>query len=545
MLEGKDVWNIWFQKDMGELTVGDRTVYSFPKMKKSFYEILQDTAGRYPEKTGICDNWERNYTYAQFLRKVDELAAYLKYVKFVRKGDRVGLLLNNGIEFAVSFYALCKLGAVAAPFPTKYREPEVRSLIEKSDLSGILASEDYSWVTSCEGEGCFVLLTEGEQEQYGFTGLFAGEEWKHCPMDAIDEAGAGEQNDEIVLMFTSGTTSSSKGVVLKNYNINHAVMVYQKLLGLSHEDRTIIPVPIYHITGLVALLGLFVYIGGTIYLYKRYDARRILEGIVKHGITFMHGSPTVFGLLLDFREKFPKLPTIRTLACGSSYMPVEVMKKLHSWMPQMEFRNVYGMTETSSPATIFPYDAATSIYPGSEGKPIPGLAIKIMDDEEKELPRGEIGVIWMKGANICEYYYNLETPLISKDGWLNTGDMGYINEDSYVFIVDRKKDMINRGGEKIWCIDVEDELISVKGVKDAAVVGIPSKKYGEVAGAVVVLEKGAVMTEEELKEDLKNRLARFKIPERILFVDAVPKTPGLKTDKKYIKTLFEERDKIC
>lgn len=541
MLDGKDAWNIWFQKDMGELTVGNRTIYSFPKMRKSFYEMLRDTAARYPDRTGICDNWNRTYTFPRFLRQVDELAAYLKYARQVKKGDRVGLLLNNGIEFATAFYALCKLGAVAAPFPTKYREPEVRSLIQKADLTGILASEDYAWVASCEKQDCFVLLTKSEQEGYGFAWLFEGEDWENCPGDAVNEPGVGELNDEIILMFTSGTTSASKGVILKNYNINHAVMVYQRLLGLGHEDKTIIPVPIYHITGLVALLGLFIYIGGTVYLYKRYDAKRILEGVVKHGITFMHGSPTVFGLLLDFRKEFPELPTIRTLACGSSYMPVETMKKLHNWMPQMEFRNVYGMTETSSPGTVSPYDAATSIYPGSEGKPIPGLQIKILDDNGQELPDGEVGVVFVRGANICEYYYNLETPLITEDGWLNTGDMGYINQDSYVFIVDRKKDMINRGGEKIWCTDVEDELVSRKGIKDAAVVGIPSEKYGEAAAAVVVLEEGIRMTEEELKESLKSRLARFKIPERILFVDAVPKTPGLKTDKKYIRTLFEER----
>lgn len=540
MLDGKNVWNIWFQKDMGEMTVGNRTVYTFPKMKKSFYEMLCETSSKYPDKTGICDNWGRTYTYPGFLEKVDELAAYLKYVKQVQKGQRIGLLLNNGIEFAVSFYALCKLGAVAAPFPTKYREPEVRSLIEKADLSGILASEDYAWVSSYEEQNMFVILTDREQEQYGFTYIFESAEWKECPPDASNEAGAGELNDEMILMFTSGTTSASKGVILKNYNINHAVMIYQRLLELGPEDKTIIPVPIYHITGLVALLGLFVYIGGTIYLYKRYDAKRILEGVQKHGITFMHGSPTVFGLLLDYQKDFPELPAIRTLACGSSYMPVGTMRKLHAWMPRMEFRNVYGMTETSSPGTVFPYDAATSIYPGSEGKPIPGLQIKILNEEGEEVPNGEVGVVFLRGANICEYYYNLKTPLITEDGWLNTGDMGYINEDSYVYIVDRKKDMINRGGEKIWCTDVEEELIAHRGIKDAAVVGIPSEKYGETAAAVVVLEKGISMTADELKEELKSRLARFKIPEKILFLDAVPKTPGLKTDKKYIKTLFEE-----
>ena len=359
--------------------------------------------------------------------------------------------------------------------------------------------------------------------------------------DAPKEEGVGELTDEMILMFTSGTTSASKGVVLKNYNINHAVMIYQRLLELGPEDKTIIPVPIYHITGLVALLGLFVYLGGTAYLYKRYDAKRILESVCRHEITFMHGSPTVFGMLLDYQKDFPRLSSIRTLACGSSYLPVETLKKLHRWMPKMKLQTVYGMTETASPGTVFPYDAATSIYPGSQGKPVPGMELKIVDEEGKEVPDGTVGVVFLRGANICEYYYRPDTPLITEDGWLDTGDLGYINEDSYVFIVDRKKDMINRGGEKIWCTDVEDELIAIEEVRDAAVVGIPDTVYGEVAAAVVVPKEPGHVTQEDLKERLKTRLARYKIPEQILFVEAVPKTPGLKTDKRRIKELFAEK----
>ena len=295
----------------------------------------------------------------------------------------------------------------------------------------------------------------------------------------------------MILMFTSGTTSTSKGVILKNYNINHAVMIYQRILELGEDDRTIIPVPIYHITGLVALLGLFVYIGGTVYLHKRYDAYRILSAIQEHEITFLHGSPTVFGLLLELKNKFSKNESIRVLACGSSYMPVETMMKLHQWMPQMTFHRIYGMTETSSPATIFPSDAATSIYAKAQGKPIPGMELKIVDDSGKEVPCKEIGNVQLKGTNICESYYHIEKSPIDKEGWLDTGDMGYLNEDSYLYIVDRKKDMINRGGEKIWCNDVENEITSLKGVKESALVGIPSEKYGEVAAAVVVLEKAS------------------------------------------------------
>lgn len=531
MVKGKDVWGTWLQKDMEERQIGDRTVYTFSEMKNSFYDMLCDTAEKYPDKTGIIDNWNREYTYREFLEKTDQLSAYMKHVLKVKKGDHVGFLLNNGIEFATAFYAVCKLGAVAVPFPTKYREPEIRSLVKKADLKYIFVSEDYKiWTSFYEEQGIQVVLTQNEAREYGFSGL---EVEKIQP-----EAGEGSLEDEAILMFTSGTTSASKGVILKNYNINHAVMIYQRLLQIGEEDKTIIPVPIYHITGLVALLGLFVFTGGTVYLHKRYNAQRILSDVQEHQITFLHGSPTVFGLLLEQKDAFPNLESIHTLVCGSSYMPVETMMKLHKWMPQMQFRRVYGMTETASPATIFPCDASTSIYAKAQGKPIPGMEVKIVNDSGKELPCGEIGNVWLRGANICEYYCKIRKSPIDADGWLDTGDMGYLNEESYLYIADRKKDMINRGGEKIWCNDVENEITSLQGVKESALVGIPSEKYGEVAAAVVVLEKGYKLTEKEIKEKLHDRIARFMIPEKILFLEKIPKTPGLKTDKRAIRALF-------
>ena len=224
-----------------------------------------------------------------------------------------------------------------------------------------MSREYESWVEDYGGERFFILTEDSEEDGYGFEWIFRTEEWYKIPENAIKEHSEGRKEDECILMFTSGTTSQSKGVILKNYNIGHAVMVYRELLGLTPEDRTVIPVPIYHITGLSALLTLFVFIGGTVFLYRRYDAQRILKGIVEQEITFLHGSPTVFGLFLEYQKNYPCLPSVRKLACGSSYMPVSMMKKLHTWMPKMQFQNVYGMTETSSPATVFPYDAATSI----------------------------------------------------------------------------------------------------------------------------------------------------------------------------------------
>ncbi len=532
MIKGCEVWNRNFQKDMGIRKIGEKEVFTFLNMRNNYYEILEDTTERFPNKIAFCDNWNREYTFSAFLQMVDNFAEYLRKNMGVQKKSHVGLLLHNSIEFCTAFFAIGKIGAVAVPFPSKYREPEIRALIEKADLSFLLCAEEFqSWVEDYEEKGICTAYSLDEAHGFGFRHL---ELPKGCRGNS-----EGQLTDEVIIMFTSGTTSASKGVVLKNYNIIHAAMIYQRLCEVTPEDKTIIPVPIYHITGLIALLGLFVYTGGTVYLYRRYDAKQVLECILNNNITFMHGSPTVFGLLMDYHMEFPELPSLKTMLCGSSYMPVEKMKRIHRWLPTMKFMTVFGMTETASPGTLFPYDTPTSIYPESSGKPIPGLDLKIVDNQGKELPPGEVGSVLIKGANILEYYYKMETPLLSEDGWLDTGDMGYYNEDAYVFFVDRKKDMINRGGEKIWCTDVEDELISMPQIKDAAVVGIPDEVYGEVAAAVVVLEKGEALTYEEIRACLTTKLARYKLPEKVLFVEEVPKTPGLKVNKKYIRTMFE------
>lgn len=531
MIKGNDLWDSLITKDMKNQTFNGVDVYSYSNIPPSLYHALQETAVKFPDKVAFYDNWERSYIYKTFLYMVDSMAAYLESTFNISKGDHVGILLHNSIEFCVSFFAIIKLGAVVIPFPSKYREPEIEQLIHKADLSLLLYSETFEkWVKDYNLEGLGLLKSENEETGYGF---------RYISFNGLHfNEGAGNPEDEVIIMFTSGTTSQSKGVVLCNYNVMNAVVVYNRTLGITPEDKTIIPVPIYHVTGLIALLGLFVYTGGTVYLYRRYDAERILTCIRDNEITFMHGSPTVFGLMLDFKNQFPKLPSLRMLACGSSYMPKEKMKEIHKWIPNTKFQIIYGMTETSSPALIFPNDAPTSIFAGAAGKPVPGIEFKFLDEHNHELRCNEAGEIWIRGNVVTKGYYKMDTELISKDHWLNTGDMGYYNEDGYVYIVDRKKDMINRGGEKIWCTDIEEEILRIPGIKDAAVVGIPDEVYGETAAAAIVTKPEINITAEVICKDLEKRVARFKIPTKYIFISEIPKTAGMKVNKKLIKTMF-------
>ncbi|MFR2950577.1 MAG: class I adenylate-forming enzyme family protein [Collinsella intestinalis] len=218
------------------------------------------------------------------------------------------------------------------------------------------------------------------------------------------------------------------------------------------------PGPIYHVTGLIALLTQFVHVGATVYLHRRFDARRLLECVRDEGITYLHASPTAFEKVLALKDDFPSLPTLRALLSGSSYEPVGKMRAFHEWLPACAFQVVYGLTETASPALLFPFDSPTSIYAGATGKPVPGVDVRIVDEGGRDVEDGLVGEILLSGTCVTEGYYNCPARAVDDEGWLPTGDMGYADALGMVWVVDRKKDMINRGGEKVWCSCLEETI---------------------------------------------------------------------------------------
>ena len=533
MFAGKQLWDRSFTEHMQQREIDGLRYDVYPNLPKNLYAALQQTAAAYPDRIAVVDDDGTRLTYSALLRMVDRFAYFLSNRFSVGAGKHVALMLYSGAVFCVSYLALTKLAAVTLALPTKFRREEVLALLEKSDAALILCDVDYAdWMAPLRRKGTQCLVT-------GHSAESLAPYLSQIPAQADARCG-GEDTDPAILMYTSGTTSLSKGALLTNLNVMHSVETYRSLLGITPEDKTVIGVPIYHVTGLIALLSLFLYVGGTVYLHKRFNATRILRCVEQEGITFLHGAPTVFSLLLQEKASFPHLPSLRLILCGSSYMPKEKILAMHDWLPETEFRTVYGMTETSSPATLFPCDTATSPYITSCGLPVPCLSMRVVDEQGAELPLMQVGEVQMKGTVILREYYKQHVPELSDDGWLSTGDMGYFNEQGYLFLVDRKKDMINRGGEKICSYDVEHALYHLKGVADAAVVGIPDETYGEVAAAVVVPQPGVRLTQEGLQEQLAERLARYKIPARILFAGQLPTTANGKIDKKLLRSRFRD-----
>ena len=534
MYKGEDLWKKPEIQVVKKTLSNGKVITTYPDSPKNIYSSFRATAERHMEKVAVVDDEGRQYSYKKMMEMTDDFSSWLIHEFGVTRRKHVALMLYNSIEFCTTFLSLNRIGAVVVPLPTKFKMEEVHALVEKSDVEFIICDEKFEDYFEKYQQNLNICVVPDGKEKYGLETFTSTKD-----LSAIEEIEEKATDVDLALMlFTSGTTSMSKGVTIRNYNIMHAVESYHKVLGITEEDKAIIPVPIYLVTGLVAVFGLMIHIGGTVCLNRFFDAKRVLEDINKYGITFFHASPTVFTLILKERKHYPELPMLRMFACGSCNMPPEKIKMLHEWLPKSEFRTIYGLTETTSPGTVFPTDASSSPYIGSSGIPIPGSAYKIVDEEGNEVKDGEQGEILVKGSNITENYYKSKRVAL-EDEWLHTGDIGWFNTEGYLYIADRKKDMINRGGEKICSYDVENKLLEMNGV--AAVVGIPDELYGEVPAALIKLKKGTVIEEAEIKAFLKSQMASYKVPQKILFTEDIPLTENMKINKRKVRKMFSEQ----
>ncbi|WP_124054954.1 class I adenylate-forming enzyme family protein [Arcanobacterium ihumii] len=536
MLSGEIFWDKKLTSDLYDVQLYGRTVRSYRDAPSSLYETLVETVEKHNDKIAIYTEDSRTFTFGQVLGLVEEFALFLHRKYSIKKGDRVGVLLDNGIDFITAFYALNRLGAIIVPLPGKFRKSEITALVNRADLILIICQkQQITWFPEHQ-----TIVTTSQNCDFGLPLLdrldtFVGTDMAvYAGLPPTDLSLV----DDAILLYTSGTTSQSKGVILTNMNAVHAVKSYERVLGLSDNDSTIIAVPIYHVTGMIAIIGLFIYLGGSIHIQKRMCGRPFVREIYSSNITFIHASPTVFALMLEEQERFPALNSVRKIGCGAAHMPITRIQALHEWMPQMEFRTIYGLTESCSPGFVFPTDATVHPHLGSSGIPIPGMDVKVCDDDGRDLGFGTIGEIWLRGANIARCYDKVQSSSFTSDGWIATGDLGKVCEDGFVYVLDRKKDLINRGGEKIWCIDVEEELRLLPEIEDAALVGVPDTIYGEVPAAAIVLAPGEKFDEESIRMQLNKRLARYRVPVYFKVVNELPMTPGSKIDKNAIRHLF-------
>ncbi len=508
------------------------------------YASLCRSAALYPDKPALVFNDAKSVTFRQFLDYTGSCASFLQ-AQGLQRGDMIYAALGSTLDFCALIYGAALLEITVIPVSTKLKQDGIEHL-----LSSIVPAAVFY---DAERQPFFPELAA----KYGCRTFAAGElNFKdYMPLKAaagttclqehgqgMRPEGAGQHCSEVpaVIMFTSGTTGTPKGAVISSANIEAAVRAYEQALALSAADRTVLGVPIFHITGLIAILALFVYLGGTIYVEARFKADRILKLIDEHQISFLHGSPTVFSLLKEEGDKEGTDPllSLKSIACGAGRLNLGIIRALKQIFPNAAVHSVYGLTESTSPFTIYRGDLSETDTCESSGTVTPGCAIEIRSEEGQKLPQGQAGCIWIKGPMVIKRYYpEPEQAGRYFDGeFFNTGDIGLLTNSGELIVKDRVKDIINRGGEKIFCPEVESLISTCKGVLEVALVARPDPLYGEVPVAFIRLEPGAEFNPADLTAFLTRHLPRYQIPVDYQLVDDFPRTNNGKINKRALRT---------
>jgi fatty-acyl-CoA synthase len=485
-----------------------------------------------PQRTAIVYE-EQSRTYGEFDGEINRVAHGLRALG-VNHGDRVAYLDLNHPRFFVTMFAAAKLGAIFVPLNFRLTPPELSFIIQDAGVHTLVHDEMFAPAIDAIRDElpCRNLICTAARDGV--------RPWSDVMHDQRDSALDNQVSpDEVaVIMYTSGTTGRPKGAMLTHgnflWNDLNALLGYDTL----SDDRTLVVAPLFHIGGLnVTPLTAFLK-SATVVLERSFDPARVLELIPRHRITTMFGVPAMF-LFMSQHPAFAAadLSSVRTFICGGAPVP-EALIRLYGDRG-ITFAQGYGLTETAPFASIVPVERALDKI-GSAGIPPFFTDVRCVDDHDNEVPRGERGEVVVRGPNVMKGYWNRPeaTAEAIRDGWFHTGDVGVMDDEGFLYIVDRKKDMIISGGENIYPAEVEDALYKHPAIAEVAVIGIPDQRWGETVCAIVVLRPGESATEQDIVDFTQDKLARYKQPRSVLFVDALPRNPAGKVLK------FELRDRF-
>jgi long-chain acyl-CoA synthetase len=498
-------------------------------MSRNLAQALTDTAAAHADKLAIkLDDFELNYGILD--QGAQRAAGWLKELG-VAAGDRVGVMLPNVPHFPVTYYGTLRLGGVVVPMNPLLKGREVEHYLKDSGAKVLFAWHDFAEAAQAGTDAAgaeLILVKPGEFEQ---------ELFKKDPFeDVVNRQG----DDTAVLIYTSGTTGTPKGAVLTHDNLQSNLETIQSsLIELKPDDVVLGALPFFHSFGQTCALNLSIKAGAMLTLIPRFDPDHALEIVERDKVTVFEGVPTMYVAMLG-SDKADEVDTssLRLCVSGGAAMPGEVLRAFEEKFSATILEG-YGLSETSPVASFNHPDRERKI--GSIGTPIEGVEMKVVDDDGNDVAQGEPGEIVIKGPNVMRGYWNSEdaTAETIKDGWFHTGDVATVDHEGYFFIVDRKKDLILRGGYNVYPREIEEVLYEHPAVAEVAVIGVPDGKLGEEVGAAVVLKQGQEASEEDLREYAKEKLASYKYPRRIWFLDELPKGPTGKILKREIKAPAE------
>jgi fatty-acyl-CoA synthase len=507
-------------------------------------DLLRRTSRRVPDKIAIIDGPVR-LTYCEFNEAVNRVAHSLAD-RGLGPGDRVLLLSRNCWQFAVITFAAAKLGAILVPVNFMLREPEIAFIIDHAEPSVVIAQDGLrallsgalAQVTTArpsirgwfdDGSG---RVPDGFQDVAGWTGHACSDE----PATLVAD------DDPIRLMYTSGTESRPKGALLSSKSLIAQYMSCIVDGQMSGEDVEVHALPMYHCAQLDCFFGPDVYLGATNVILPAPEPAALLQALEREQATKFFAPPTVWiSLLRDPHFDQTDLSSLRKGYYGASAMPVEVLREIQRRLPDLRLWNFYGQTEMAPVATILPPEEQSS-HPGSAGRAVLNVETAVVDDLGHPLPPGEIGEIVHRSPQATLGYYRdpERTAEAFRDGWFHSGDLGVLDGDGRLTVVDRKKDMIKTGGENVASREVEEAIYELDAVAEVAVFGIPHPRWIEAVVAVVVPREGATLHEQAVINHCRSRLAGFKSPKYVRLTTALPKNPSGKILKRDLRLAHED-----
>jgi long-chain acyl-CoA synthetase len=509
-------------------------------MFNNFYEFISYQAKRRREKVALFVD-EEKITYGNLLKKIDTLAVFLAQ-KGVKEGDKVALFLRNSPEFIYAIFAISKIGAIIVPINTFLKEEELSYILKDSGSSLLIASSIYEKVVNQSRATtlCRFILWEGEPKVVGREHLYFDKALKVASSVAHIKRSL---EDTAVIIYTSGTTGRPKGAMLSNKNILSNADSGRRTINVRAKDRAIVFLPMFHSFTFSIGLILPLYVGASIVIIKSIQPfSNIFKQTLTKRVTIFFGIPDVYNALAKAKLPwyFMWFNRIRAFISGASALQPKTLDAMAKKFKRATLLEGYGLSE-ASPAVCM--NTFTKQKAGSVGTALYGYEIKIVDEDMNEVPRGTIGDIIVKGDNVMLGYLGrpeaTEETIIN--GWLLTGDMGYMDSEGFLFIVDRKKDLIISKGINIYPREIEEVIDGFNGINASAVIGVRDEHSGEIPVAYIELEEGMESIDTlALKAYLRKHFANYKIPKHLYFIEELPKNATGKVIKRVLKEMVRE-----
>lgn len=531
--------------------------------------VVREISANHPETEAyVYPELGIRKTYKEFNQETDELAKAFMGLG-IEKGEHVAIWSDNKREWLLSQFATGKMGAVLVTVNTNYQESELAYLLKQSDATTLILGEEFKGTSYIDiiNAVCPELKnsTKGDLESKDFpyfkrvivmsdnnyNGIYTWSEFESYASQISDEQlntrlQELHYDDVINIQYTSGTTGFPKGVMLTHMNIVNNAQIIGDFMKLTPEDRLCIPVPFFHCFGCVLGTLAAVTHGSTMVLLEQFEPKRVLQAVQDEKCTALHGVPTMFIAELNHPEyaKFDT-STLRTGIMAGSPCPIEVMKKVIGDMGASEITICYGQTEASPVITQTKADDEIEKRVTTVGKPHPHVEVKIIDPlTGDEVETGVPGELCTRGYLIMKGYYNNDEATheaIDSEGWLHTGDIAILDDEGYIEITGRIKDMVIRGGENVYPREIEEFLYQHPSIQDVQVVGVPDPKYGEEIMAWIIPKDGLLLTAEEIRDYCKGRISHHKIPRYIEFAESYPMTASGKIQKFLLREMSKDK----